>query len=222
MPGKPPRFAAFLRGINVGGRKAVKMAELRAAFEMMGLERVETVLASGNVLFEVPAGVASAGVASAGVAPAWAVPGAAGWRGAVATPQEAAPEDMPADVRALAVCIETRLQRVVGYPIPVLVRELGALRRLGDSDPFKGVAVDADTRLYVTFISDPGTGRPDFAYVAPEGGLTIERVSPGEVCSVVVLSPTRKTADLMALLEREFGPGITTRNWNTVAKILGG
>ena len=42
---------AFLRAVNVGGR-TVKMQALRDAFEALGLSRVETVLASGNVLFE--------------------------------------------------------------------------------------------------------------------------------------------------------------------------
>jgi uncharacterized protein (DUF1697 family) len=45
------RYIAFLRAINVGGR-TVKMQELRAIFESLGFERVETVIASGNVVFD--------------------------------------------------------------------------------------------------------------------------------------------------------------------------
>ncbi|MBB6099094.1 uncharacterized protein (DUF1697 family) [Deinobacterium chartae] len=44
-------YVAFLRGINVGGIN-IKMADLKKAFEDLGLQRVKTVLASGNVLFE--------------------------------------------------------------------------------------------------------------------------------------------------------------------------
>ncbi|MEO8562901.1 MAG: DUF1697 domain-containing protein [bacterium] len=46
-----PRYAALLRAINVGGR-TVKMDELRALFETVPLRRVESVIASGNILFE--------------------------------------------------------------------------------------------------------------------------------------------------------------------------
>ncbi|SDH54825.1 Uncharacterized conserved protein, DUF1697 family [Rhodococcus triatomae] len=49
-----PRFAALLRGINVGG-VTIKMADLRRVFAEQGFEEVRTVLASGNVLFDVPA-----------------------------------------------------------------------------------------------------------------------------------------------------------------------
>lgn len=49
-----PRYIALLRAINVGGR-TVKMDRLRASFEAMGLAKVETFIASGNVIFETTA-----------------------------------------------------------------------------------------------------------------------------------------------------------------------
>ncbi|MFE5706325.1 DUF1697 domain-containing protein [Rhodococcus koreensis] len=45
------RYAALLRGINVGGIN-IKMADLRSTFAELGFENVKTVLASGNVLFD--------------------------------------------------------------------------------------------------------------------------------------------------------------------------
>jgi uncharacterized protein (DUF1697 family) len=45
---------ALLRGINVGGKNLVKMADLRAAFEAMGFVGVATYIQSGNVLFRGP------------------------------------------------------------------------------------------------------------------------------------------------------------------------
>lgn len=42
---------ALLRGINVGGRVLITMAELRALFVAAGLEEVRTYIQSGNVLF---------------------------------------------------------------------------------------------------------------------------------------------------------------------------
>ncbi len=45
------QYAAFLRGINVGGHRIIKMSELASMFERMGLRDVKTWLASGNVSF---------------------------------------------------------------------------------------------------------------------------------------------------------------------------
>jgi uncharacterized protein (DUF1697 family) len=46
------RFVALLRGINVGGRNKVAMADLREAFEDGGYQGVRTYIQSGNVVFE--------------------------------------------------------------------------------------------------------------------------------------------------------------------------
>ncbi|MFN2383158.1 MAG: DUF1697 domain-containing protein [Gemmatimonadota bacterium] len=52
----PPstRHVALLRGINVGGNRRIPMAALRACFEALGFANVKTLLASGNVVFDVP------------------------------------------------------------------------------------------------------------------------------------------------------------------------
>ncbi|ORV06415.1 DUF1697 domain-containing protein [Mycobacterium celatum] len=47
------RYAAFLRGVNVGGVN-LKMTEVAAALTDAGLANVRTILASGNVLLESP------------------------------------------------------------------------------------------------------------------------------------------------------------------------
>ncbi len=49
------RYVAFLRAINVGGH-TVKMGHLRELFASLGYTNVETFIASGNVIFDAPAG----------------------------------------------------------------------------------------------------------------------------------------------------------------------
>ena len=45
-------YLVLLRGINVGGKNKVPMAELRAALEDLGFENVSTYIASGNVFLD--------------------------------------------------------------------------------------------------------------------------------------------------------------------------
>lgn len=52
------KYAAFLRGVNVGGVN-LKMAEVAAALTDAGFTQVRTILATGNVLLESTAGVSS-------------------------------------------------------------------------------------------------------------------------------------------------------------------
>ena len=46
-----PVVISFLRGINVGGHKKIRMAELRQLYASLGLRDVRSVLQSGNVVF---------------------------------------------------------------------------------------------------------------------------------------------------------------------------
>ncbi|MDN4074019.1 DUF1697 domain-containing protein [Fictibacillus terranigra] len=45
-------YIAWLRGINVGGHKKIKMETLRALLESLGLQNVKTYIQSGNVIFQ--------------------------------------------------------------------------------------------------------------------------------------------------------------------------
>lgn len=52
MPDKEPHmFVALLRGINVGGSRPVKMADLKKSIEAAGGTNVRTVVQSGNAVF---------------------------------------------------------------------------------------------------------------------------------------------------------------------------
>jgi uncharacterized protein (DUF1697 family) len=47
-------YLALLRGINVGGKNIIKMADLRSCFEAEGFRDVASYIQSGNVVFRSP------------------------------------------------------------------------------------------------------------------------------------------------------------------------
>lgn len=49
------KHIAFLRAINVGGTKIIKMDHLKKMFESFGLSNVQTYIQTGNVVFETQA-----------------------------------------------------------------------------------------------------------------------------------------------------------------------
>ena len=46
-----PIYVSLLRGINVGGRNKIRMADLRALYAILGLRQTRTLLQSGNAMF---------------------------------------------------------------------------------------------------------------------------------------------------------------------------
>lgn len=122
----------------------------------------------------------------------------------------------------LALSIESVLKKTLKKNINVIVRNIDYLDKLRSQGPFGGINVTPDTRLYVTFLPEKSGPRTiTLPYSSSKGEFRILSASATEVMSVLDLSKGKGTTDLMAVLEKEFGTDITTRNWNTILKVLG-
>ena len=102
-----------------------------------------------------------------------------------------------------------------------MIRTSVALEELIAVDPFKNVKVEKDVRLYVTFLRERQESGLKVPYRTLKGDLLILKITDREVCSMLTLK-TSRSVDAMAFLEREFGKDITTRNWNTIKKVVAG
>lgn len=122
--------------------------------------------------------------------------------------------------KSLTNIVEEQLEKTFNRKIHVLVRSYDDIKQLVASDPFKGVSVTPQTRLYVTFLSPTSLKSNIKAPFEAEGGdFKILKITETEVCCVITISDSKNTTDLMSHLEKEFGKAVTTRNWNTVLKV---
>lgn len=119
-----------------------------------------------------------------------------------------------------AETLEKELKSQFGFDIPVILRTIDQIQKLINSNPFRGIVVTPDTRLYITFLGIKPESSLKIPYESPDRNFKILKVTEGEIVSVLTLSPTFKTTEAMGFLEKEFGKKITTRNWNTVTKLL--
>lgn len=119
--------------------------------------------------------------------------------------------------------LELLLKKEFGFEIPVILRTKEEIENLIKQDPFKGIPVTKETRLYVTFRSHEKSERKEgslqIPYVTDDGNFRILSASETEICSVLIVTSGRGTVDLMGIIEKEYGKNVTTRNWNTVEKI---
>jgi uncharacterized protein (DUF1697 family) len=60
------RHVAFVRAINVGGHAVVRMKDLQGMFASAGCCDVQTYIASGNIVFDAPAGSVAANIRKVG------------------------------------------------------------------------------------------------------------------------------------------------------------
>ena len=176
------KYAAFLRGINVGGNNPVPMSVLKKLFEQLGFGEVKTLIASGNVSFEA----------------------------------------VESNEKRLHETISAALEKKFGFKIGLILRPMAHLEKLIASNPFNGIEVTPDTRLYVTFLSGDAkpAGKLKVPYEASEKDFRILKATNSEVISVLWLEKGGRTVESMAVIEKEWGKNVTTRNWNTVNKLV--
>lgn len=120
------------------------------------------------------------------------------------------------------VALTKRLEKVFaqqfGFDVGVIVRTVGELEKMLKASPFKEVKVTKNTRRYVTFLSEKPLAPLKARRITPE--YEVLKVTPDAVYSVLEINAAVKTPDIMKLLGSAYGKKITTRNWNTIEKIL--
>lgn len=114
--------------------------------------------------------------------------------------------------------LESAIEKHFGFAVPVVVRSGEGMKQLINSDPFSGIVVTKEIRLYLSFLKTEPKETPAIPWQTDDCAFRILDYRDATVISMLDLSKT-KTADGMKALEEFFGKNITTRNWNTVIKI---
>ncbi|WP_320776922.1 DUF1697 domain-containing protein [Streptomyces sp. CRN 30] len=173
-------YAALLRGINVGGKKKVPMAELRALLESLGHGAVRTHLQSGQAVFTSGHG----------------------------------------DEESLAAEVTGAVERRFGFAVDVIVRDHAYLRSVVDACPFPAAELEP-RQLHVTYFSAP-VDEERFAGVDRSAHLP-EEFRLGDR-ALYLYAPDglgrSKLAEQLARPRVNKGVVATTRNWNTVTKLV--
>ncbi len=127
--------------------------------------------------------------------------------------------DAPAvDLDKLEKTIAVQLEKAFGFPIPTILRSAEMILELLDDDPFKGIEVTKDIRLYVSFLQKDVDSELQIPWTSDDGSYKILRKIDRTIISVLDVSVT-KTPKAMEVVEKNFGGDITTRNWNTIKRI---
>lgn len=115
--------------------------------------------------------------------------------------------------------LEQQLKERFGFPIPVMVVALTLLKELVANQPFQAPPLHPHIRHYVSFLKYPPEGIPR-TWGTEEDVFNVINTVHNMVFSVLDLSkmPTTKGMDL---LEKRYGKLMTTRNWNTIEKLVG-
>jgi len=121
----------------------------------------------------------------------------------------------------LRVKLETVLEKRFAFSIPVILRTKREIEKLLELNPFKEIATPSarndgsKVRLQVTLFGHMINGRVPIK----QNGFEIVYIGKRDIASIVY--PDGKTTELMTYVDKIFGKNSTTRNWNTIQKLIG-
>jgi len=115
--------------------------------------------------------------------------------------------------------IEEHLEKTFGFPIPTILRKYKTILALYANNPFKNIKVTKETRLYVSFLKNEVDTDLELPYKSEDHSFEIIEKRNSTICSVLDLSVS-KTPKAMDALEKFYGKELTTRNWNTIERIV--
>ena len=125
------------------------------------------------------------------------------------------------DVPGLERTIQQALVNSLGIGGGTIIRDLGELRALLDSDPFHGLAHGRGTYLTATFLKDGADAAPQLPEQPDPRTRVVGYDSAARVfLTVIDNSDPGRTPDFMRWLDRTYGKDITTRTWLTVQRIV--
>lgn len=118
--------------------------------------------------------------------------------------------------KAVEAKIEAALTDHVGRPFYTIARSISALREMMEAKPHARFRPSAEAKLVVTFLREAPKQMPELPI--KREGARILAMTDREVFSDYVVGPAGPV--FMTLLEKTFGKNITTRTWDTVAKVV--
>ncbi|HUP51579.1 MAG TPA: DUF1697 domain-containing protein [Longimicrobiales bacterium] len=110
---------------------------------------------------------------------------------------------------------ETAMEEHLGRSFATIVRPLDALHEMLATDPYAPFDVDPNAKRVVTFLREKPA--KTVSLPAERDGARILCVHGREAFTAYVRSP--KGPVFMALIEETFGKDVTTRTWDSVAKV---
>jgi len=190
------RYVALLRGINVGGKNIIAMADLRASFEAMGFARVQTYIQSGNVVFSLPGKARKVGSGKVG-------------------PSKATPKS----TAKLSLSIEAALSDTFAYTALVVLvsaRDLAAV--VAQAPP--GFGTQADKYRYdVIFPKPPVTPALALPQLSTKPGVDVALAGDHALYFRRLIAKATQSR-LSKLTQLPLYQTVTIRNWNTITRLL--
>jgi uncharacterized protein (DUF1697 family) len=123
------------------------------------------------------------------------------------------------DERTLQHTVEA-VSAHIGAPAQLIFRTVSQLAAIVAARPFESYLADQRLKLYVVFLAEPPAKQVTLPVVSPEEVLELIAVVGTEAYVVSGRKPSGMYGFPNNFVEYQLGVAATSRNWNTVTKLL--
>lgn len=123
------------------------------------------------------------------------------------------------EARTIVEAASEHLRQACGLAEPAFTRKAERLAELVQADPFKEAPRDGVHHQFISFLPEGVSQVGIMAAVSPRGDVEVFQIWDAEAFSITRLIDGRAGSP-NALLERVLDVPATTRNWNTVVRIV--
>jgi uncharacterized protein (DUF1697 family) len=124
------------------------------------------------------------------------------------------------NVNAVEIKLEKVLAESLGYPVVVFMRTFEEIRQIVDMQPFVVFDKNSDVKKYVTFTKQQLPVSIKLPFLSPAGDVELIMTSGNTIFSLTYPAKEGRSGFPNSFIEKEFKIQATTRNWNTVCKML--
>lgn len=128
-------------------------------------------------------------------------------------------ESSATDEDVLVKKIENLLHKNLTGDVLVFLRTVEELNEIVKLDPYQTLKFKVPTKLYITFLKDELKPKPKLPYLSAKKEVEIIQIRNREIfCITPEINGSYGFPNLF--IEKGFGIKATTRNWNTIIKVI--
>jgi uncharacterized protein (DUF1697 family) len=131
-------------------------------------------------------------------------------------------DSLETDIEIVEMKLDRAMTKSLGYHVDMFLRTAVEIKQMIDMQPFLKIDENRDVKKYVTFTKQLLPASLNLPLLSPAGDVELIRIFGNTIFSLAHPAKDRRYGFPNSFIEKKLGIPATTRNWNTVCKMVKG
>jgi uncharacterized protein (DUF1697 family) len=131
-------------------------------------------------------------------------------------------DSLETDIEIVEMKLNRAMTKSLGYHVGMFLRTAEEIKQMIDMQPFLKIDENTDVKKYVTFTKQLLPASLKLPLLSPTGDVELIMISGNTIFSLAHPAKVGRYGFPNSFIEKKLGILATTRNWNTVCKMVDG